>query len=215
MSIQGKNGTSRREVFSRELIVAFYFIFLVMTALCHKFGEVHIVHAFTRIVQIVYVPGIFFAVGYYIQIQREKYGDFKGCMLRHAAYSLGLYALLGISYEVFAKHVNPFTTIRNFITFIKVFEISAIFLSVSIVFLLCAYLWDYIEGWMEKPVLLLLICIIGFLPVFLPWHGCCMRLFLPVLSLSDTDLPSRSYTFCSVLRRSDIWSLPLSGLRRT
>ena len=60
MSIQGKNGTSRREVFSRELIVAFYFIFLVMTALCHKFGEVHIVHAFTRIVQIVYVPGIFF-----------------------------------------------------------------------------------------------------------------------------------------------------------
>ena len=47
MSIQGKNGTSRREVFSRELIVAFYFIFLVMTALCHKFGEVHIVHAFT------------------------------------------------------------------------------------------------------------------------------------------------------------------------
>ena len=28
MSIQGKNGTSRREVFSRELIVAFYFIFL-------------------------------------------------------------------------------------------------------------------------------------------------------------------------------------------
>ena len=139
-----------------------------MTALCHKFGEVHIVHAFTRIVQIVYVPGIFFAVGYYIQIQREKYGDFKGCMLRHAAYSLGLYALLGISYEVFAKHVNPFTTIRNFISFIKVFEISAIFLSVSIVFLLCAYLWDYIEGWMEKPVLLLLICIIGFLPVFLP-----------------------------------------------
>ena len=96
MSIQGKNGTSRREVFSRELIVAFYFIFLVMTALCHKFGEVHIVHAFTRIVQIVYVPGIFFAVGYYIQIQREKYGDFKGCMLRHAAYSLGLYALLGM-----------------------------------------------------------------------------------------------------------------------
>ena len=140
MSIQGKNGTSRREVFSRELIVAFYFIFLVMTALCHKFGEVHIVHAFTRIVQIVYVPGIFFAVGYYIQIQSEKYGDFKGCMLRHAAYSLGLYALLGIPYEVFAKHVNPFTTIRNFITFIKVFEISAIFLSVSIVFLLCAYL---------------------------------------------------------------------------
>ena len=67
-----------------------------MTALCHKFGEVHIVHAFTRIVQIVYVPGIFFAVGYYIQIQSEKYGDFKGCMLRHAAYSLGLYALLGI-----------------------------------------------------------------------------------------------------------------------
>ena len=98
MSIQGKNGTSRREVFSRELIVAFYFIFLVMTALCHKFGEVHIVHAFTRIVQIVYVPGIFFAVGYYIQIQSEKYGDFKGCMLRHAAYSLGLYALLGIPY---------------------------------------------------------------------------------------------------------------------
>ena len=39
---------------------------------------------------------------------------------------------------------------------------------VSIVFLLCAYLWDYIEGWMEKPVLLLLICIIGFLPDFLP-----------------------------------------------
>lgn len=64
--------------------------------------------------------------------------------------------------------MDPFTTIRNFITFIKVFEISAIFLSVSIVFLLCAYLWDYIEGWMEKPVLLLLICIIGFLPVFLP-----------------------------------------------
>ena len=127
MSIQGKNGTSRREVFSRELIVAFYFIFLVMTALCHKFGEVHIVHAFTRIVQIVYVPGIFFAVGYYIQIQSEKYGDFKGCMLRHAAYSLGLYALLGIPYEVFAKHVDPFTTIRNFISFIKVFEISAIF----------------------------------------------------------------------------------------
>ena len=87
MSIQGKNGTSRREVFSRELIVAFYFIFLVMTALCHKFGEVHIVHAFTRIVQIVYVSGIFFAVGYYIQIQSEKYGNFKGCMLRHAAYS--------------------------------------------------------------------------------------------------------------------------------
>lgn len=68
-----------------------------------------------------------FAVGYYIQIQSEKYGDFKGCMLRHAAYSLGLYALLGIPYEVFAKHVDPFTTIRNFITFIKVFEISAIF----------------------------------------------------------------------------------------
>lgn len=168
MSIQGKNGTSRREVFSRELIVAFYFIFLVMTALCHKFGEVHIVHAFTRIVQIVYVSGIFFSVGYYIQIQSEKYGNFKGCMLRHAAYSLGLYALLGIPYEVFAKHVDLFTTIRNFITFIKVFEISAIFLSVSIVFLLCAYLWDYIEGWMEKPILLLLICIIGFLPVFLP-----------------------------------------------
>ena len=41
-------------------------------------------------------------------------------------------------------------------------------LVVSIVFLLCAYLWDYIEGWMEKPILLLLICIIGFLPVFLP-----------------------------------------------
>ena len=90
-----------------------------MTALCHKFGEVHIVHAFTRIVQIVYVSGIFFAVGYYIQIQSEKYGNFKGCMLRHAAYSLGLYALLGIPYEVFAKHVDLFTTIRNFITLLK------------------------------------------------------------------------------------------------
>lgn len=68
-----------------------------------------------------------FAVGYYIQIQSEKYGDFKGCMLRHAAYSLGLYALLGISYEVFAKHVNPFiNTIRNFHNVYKG-EISAIF----------------------------------------------------------------------------------------
>ena len=30
MSIQGKNGTSRREVFSRELIVAFSFIFFFL-----------------------------------------------------------------------------------------------------------------------------------------------------------------------------------------
>lgn len=48
-------------------------------------------------------------------------------MLRHAAYSLGLYALLGIPYEVFAKHVDPFTTIRNFITFIKVLKFQLSF----------------------------------------------------------------------------------------
>lgn len=168
MSIQGKNGTSKREVFSRELMVAFYFIFLVMTALCHKFGEVHMVHVLTRIVQIVYVPGIFFAVGYYIQIQSEKYGDFKESMLRHAVYSFGLYGLLGISYEVLIEDVSLFVAVRHFVTFIKVFKISAIFLSISVVFLLCACLWGYIEVWMEKRFILLLVCIIGLLPVFLP-----------------------------------------------
>ena len=168
MYIQGKNGTSRREVFSRELIVAFYVVFLVMTALCHKFGNVSVIHALTRMTQIVYIPGIFFAVGYYIQVQSERNGDFKGHMLRCAAYSLGLYGVLGILYEVIVKDIDLFIAIRHLVTFIKIFEISTIFLSVSIVFFICAYLWDSISDWMEKPILVLLICIIGFLPVFLP-----------------------------------------------
>ena len=168
MSIQGKNGTSKREVFSRELMVAFYFIFVVMTLLCYKFREVAVIHALTRLVQIVYVPGIFFAVGYYIQVQREKYDDFKGNMLRHAAYSLLAYMVLGIPYEIFIKNIDLFMTIRNFVTFIKIFELTAILFSISVVFLLCAWLWDYIERWMENPVWLLAVCIIGFLTVFIP-----------------------------------------------
>ena len=168
MYIQGKNGTSRREVFSRELIVAFYFVFLVMTALHHKFGSISVIHILTRMTQVVYVSGIFFAVGYYIQVQRERNQDFKGHMLRCAAYSLGLYGALGILYEVIIKRAGFLNVIRQFITFIKIFEISSIFLSVCIVFLICAYWWDSISKWMAKPILLLLICILAFLPVFLP-----------------------------------------------
>lgn len=168
MSIQGKNGTSKREVFSRELIVFFYFIFLCMTVLCHGFSEVSVIHILTRMTQIVYVPGIFFAVGYYIQVQHEVNRNFKGHMLRCAAYSLGLYGVLGILYEVVIQKIELFNAIRHFVTFIKIFEISAVFLSVSIVFLICAYCWDSISGWLEKPLLLLVICIVAFLPVFLP-----------------------------------------------
>lgn len=168
MYIQGKNGTSRREVFSRELIVAFYVVFVLMTMLCRKFGDVSVVHVLTRVTQIVYVPGIFFAVGYYIQVQSEKKEDFKGHMLRCAAYSMGLYGVLGILYEVWVKDIELFKAIRHFVTFMKVFEISTIFLSMCIVFFICAYLWDSISKWMEKPVILLLICIIAFLPTFLP-----------------------------------------------
>lgn len=168
MSIKGKNGTSKREVFSRELIVAFYGVFLIMTMLCHKFEEVSIVHILTRMTQIVYVSGIFFAVGYYIQVQSEKREDFKGNMLRNAAYSLGLYGVLGVLYEVVIEHINLFNAIRHFITFIKIFKISTVFLSVSILFLLSAYLWDLMKEWLERPVIILLICAVAFLFVFLP-----------------------------------------------
>ena len=142
MSIKGKNGTSKREVFSRELIVAFYGVFLIMTMLCHKFEEVSFVHILTRMTQIVYVSGIFFAVGYYIQVQSEKGEDFKGNMLRNAAYSLGLYGVLGVLYEVVIEHINLFNAIRHFITFIKIFKISTVFLSVSILFLIQLYHMD-------------------------------------------------------------------------
>ena len=168
MSIKGKNGTSKREVFSRELIVAFYGVFLIMTMLCHKFEEVSIVHILTRMTQIVYVSGIFFAVGYYIQVQSEKGEDFRGNMLRNAAYSLGLYGALGVLYEVVIEHIDLFNAIRHFITFIKIFKISTVFLSVSILFLLSAYLWDLMKEWLERPVIILLICAVAFLFVFLP-----------------------------------------------
>ena len=168
MSIKGKNGTSKREVFSRELIVAFYGVFLIMTMLCHKFEEVSFVHILTRMTQIVYVSGIFFAVGYYIQVQSEKGEDFKGNMLRNAAYSLGLYGVLGVLYEVVIEHINLFNAIRHFITFIKIFKISTVFLSVSILFLLSAYLWDLMKEWLERPVIILLICAVASLFVFLP-----------------------------------------------
>lgn len=168
MSVKGKNGTSKREVFSRELIVAFYCIFLVMLLVNHKLGDISMVHRLAQAVQAMYIAGIFFAVGYYIQVLSEKCEDFKGSMLRNAAYSLGLYGILGILYERVIEHVDLFRAIRHFITFIKVFKVSAIFLSVSIVFLICAYLWEYISKWMERPAVIMLLCVVGFLFVLLP-----------------------------------------------
>ncbi len=161
------------EVFSRELLFLFYAAFFFLTTLHHFLGDVRIIDLCTRAVLVVYAPGMLFACGYFVRTRYEAKGAFRNEMLQSALCCLCLYGVLGTAYEVLIRRVNPFLTVKNIIAFIKIPGCSSIFLTLTALFLLCAFLGESLAKWLRSPVILFALCLVGTLFVFVPegWIG--------------------------------------------
>ena len=152
---------------ARGLLAAFYAAFLITYILFHFYGESRLVYLIASVVQIIYAPGMFFAAGMMAEEFREKKHPTRAYLKRGLLF-LAIYSLVGVLIDVTLKEYPLFTAIKNIIGLIRIPGSSAIFLSLGILFFLCALLWKKADTLPSSPAVVIAVCLLGYLFVFIP-----------------------------------------------
>lgn len=156
------------ERFSRELLVCFYLAFFVASVVYEAHEGSRLVFLLTCLVQMVYVPGMFFASGYLVQARWEQREDFRRGMLFSALTAFGFYVVLSVWQQVHFEDAEVLRAIRNIVGLMKMPGLASILLTLAMLFLVCAALWERVSAWMERPLVIAALCVVGFLFIFVP-----------------------------------------------
>lgn len=152
----------------RELFLLFYLEFFGVCFLKHLLPGLGFMTLLSKGAEAICAPGMIFAAGCLMGMEKIPDSDFRKNTLHKALLCLLCFYFIGFSTEVLLNHRAVFATIKDLLAMLRIPNICSIFLTLSILFLICAFFWDSIEKCMEKPILLIGICLIGFLCTFIP-----------------------------------------------
>ncbi len=153
---------------ARGLLAAFYAAFFLTYLLFHFHPGSRLVYLLTSVVQIVYAPGMFFAAGLLADQYCKRKEDPGSSYLKTGLVFLALYGVIGLVIDVSLKDYPLFTAIKNIIGLIRIPGSSSIFLSLGVLYLLCALLWKKILDLHSNPAVIIAVCLLGFLFVLIP-----------------------------------------------
>src|SRR5699024_5133099 len=90
------------------------------------------------------------------------------CALPISLYSILLFYAVGFLNEILINERAVFATIKDLLAVLRIPGRASIFLTLSVLFLLCSFCWPWVEKCLRSRPLLLSVCLVGFLFTFLP-----------------------------------------------
>ena len=159
---------NQQEKWIRELFLLFYLGFFAVSFFKHLLPGIHALTILSKGAEAICAPGMIFAAGCLMGMAKIADSDFQKKTLNKALFSLLCFYFIGFSTEVVLKHRAIFATIKDLLAMLRVPNICGIFLTLSVLFLIWAFFWNFIEKCLDKPVFLILICLVGFLCTFIP-----------------------------------------------
>ena len=158
---------NQQEQWIRELFLLFYLGFFSVCFFEHLLPGIRVLALLSKVAEVVCAPGMIFAAGCLMGMAKISDSDFQKKTLNKALFSLLCFYFIGFSTEVVLKHRAIFATIKDLLAMLRIPNICGIFLTLSVLFLICAFFWNSIEKCLDKPVILILACLVGFLCTFL------------------------------------------------
>ena len=159
---------NQQEKWIRELFLLFYLGFFAVSFFKHLLPGIHALTILSKGAEAICAPGMIFAAGCLMGMAKIADSDFQKKTLNKALFSLLCFYFIGFSTEVVLKHRAIFATIKDLLAMLRIPNICGIFLTLSVLFLICAFFWNSIEKCLDKPVILILACLVGFLCTFIP-----------------------------------------------
>ena len=158
----------RDHLWYRELFLLFYFGMLAATVLNRLFSGSQAAFLLMKGAEFIYAPGMIFAAGCLMGAENPAREDFRKRTLRKALYAILLFYGIGFLNEIIINHRAVFATVKDLLAVLRIPDTAAIFLTLCVLFLLCAFCWPWIEKCLKAPLLLAAVCLAGFLFSFLP-----------------------------------------------
>ena len=159
------------DVFFREMILAFYGLYMVFFLAYNVWDEHRTVVLAYQAVSAVCAPGLFFALGWLVSAiagQHRSPKQRRSAYLGYAALSYIYYALIGIALHVFAYGEECFKTIKNILFAILIPASGGIFLTIAFVLLSFALFEDRLRAICDSPGWRIALCAVGLLMTLLP-----------------------------------------------
>ncbi|MDO5147386.1 MAG: YfhO family protein [Eubacteriales bacterium] len=153
----------------RELFLFFYCFMAGTTLLAKAFPGFAPGLLLAKVAEITCAAGMIFAAGWLMSAQDSSAPDFKRRTLKKALFCILLFYGIGLFNERFINHRAIFATIKDLLALLRVPGVVSILLSLSFLFLLCAFVWPYMEKLLRRPALCVLFCAVGFLFSFMPF----------------------------------------------
>lgn len=160
--------TNQQKKWIRELFLLFYLGFFAICFFNRLLPEVQALTLLSKIAEAICAPGMIFAAGCLMGMANPSDSDLQKNTLKRALFSLLCFYFIGFSTEVLIKHRAIFATIKDLLALLRIPNICSIFLTLSVLFLICGLFRNYIEKCTDKPAWLILICLAGFLCTFIP-----------------------------------------------
>ncbi len=154
--------------FYRGLILVFYLVWFVTALARHVIGETRLMNLLLTAVMAVSIPGMYFASGYYIATRKERGSALKRLLLSWALLYYVAFMFLNTLANFAGRNESLFESLRYSLGLIRYYSEARIFIALALLFLLCAFLWERLELWMKTPWKIILLCVAGFLCVFIP-----------------------------------------------
>ena len=160
----------RKETFTRELFILFYLLFFCSTFL-YKLTQISVLRYLVTIARYTYIPGMMFAAGYEINTLNHWYPDlkdFRSRVLKKASHWMMHFYLIGFLKELILDRRDPLPTIKDLLALIRIPGLTAIFVSLAILYVMAAFLWRPVMNHLGKKWVLPVVSIAGFLCTFIP-----------------------------------------------
>ena len=161
-------GQSGTDLWARELFVLSFLVFFCMKVLTFLSHGSRIFTLLTSCAKAVYAPVIFFAAGLLLGSRDSSQPDFRKKTLTKALFCILYFYFVGACREILIGHRAVFSTIKDLLSLNRIPELAAIFLSLSVLFLLCAFFMPYVDTCVRKPVLFLFVGIVGAATALIP-----------------------------------------------
>ena len=158
----------KKHLWYRELFVLFYLGMFAASFLNRPFPDSRAVSLLIKGAELLYAPGMIFAAGCLMGAQDASRKDFRKNTLRKALYSILLFYTVGFLNEILINERAVFATIKDLLAVLRIPGRTSIFLTLSVLFLLCSFCWPWVEKCLRSRPLLLSVCLVGFLFTFLP-----------------------------------------------
>ncbi len=167
LQIQESRQDDKYSVGIRELFVLFYLGILGSQILRGYFTSNMMSLLLTGIDRVC-AAGMIFAAGCLLGKEDSGQPDFKSKVLKYARNSLFLFWIIGTASELIVYKAHFFWTLKSLLAVTAMPHHAAIFFTLTVLFLICAFGWKVIEKCLEKPWLGILVSVVGMLLTLIP-----------------------------------------------